>query len=299
MPFLGWVSSSRLSSLREQVAVFGEVDESGWVPRIGTPAFSHGFGEVQRGLAAELHDDAMQGAVLLFGLEDLDDVFFGQRLEIEAVGGVVVGRDGFRVAVDHDGLVAGIAQREGGVAAAIVELDALADAVRAAAEDHHLLAVGRARLVGHARRQTALRRSSTCRRWARRIRRRRCRCACRPGGRRANGAARARRSACTLASSARRASEKPMALSAAQRCRILRQAELADLVFGLDDALASARGTTGRSCRRRGCPRATEPSRMASATCSRRSGVGVRDRGHDGVLVVVFGAGTSRECRSR
>jgi hypothetical protein len=34
------------------------------------------------------------------------------------------------------------------VAAAIVELDALADAVRAAAEDHDLLAVGDARLAG-------------------------------------------------------------------------------------------------------------------------------------------------------
>ena len=72
----------------------------------------------------------------------------GQRLEVEAVGGVVVGRHRLRVAVDHDGLVAGLAQRETGVAAAIVELDALADAVRAAAEDDDLvLSVGRA-LVG-------------------------------------------------------------------------------------------------------------------------------------------------------
>ena len=31
--------------------------------------------------------------------------FQGQGLEIKAVGGVVVGGDGFRVAVDHDGLV--------------------------------------------------------------------------------------------------------------------------------------------------------------------------------------------------
>src|SRR6478609_8937192 len=48
-----------------------------------------------------------------------------------AVGGVVVGGDRLRVAVDHHGLVAGVAQREGGVDAGVVELDALADAVGA------------------------------------------------------------------------------------------------------------------------------------------------------------------------
>ena len=72
--------------------------------------------------------------------QDFEHVLGGQRLEIEPVGGVVVGRDGLRVAVDHDGLVARLAQREAGVAAAIVELDALADAVRPAAEDDDLLA---------------------------------------------------------------------------------------------------------------------------------------------------------------
>ena len=64
----------------------------------------------------------------------------GQRLEIEPVGGVVIGRDGFRIAVDHDGLIALRRQREGGMAAAIVELDALADAVGPAAQDDDLLA---------------------------------------------------------------------------------------------------------------------------------------------------------------
>ena len=49
-------------------------------------------------------------------------------------------------------LVAGVMQRETGVTAAIVELDALADPVRAAAEDDDLLLVGRRALVGeHAR----------------------------------------------------------------------------------------------------------------------------------------------------
>jgi hypothetical protein len=113
------------------------------VPRIGTPAVERG-GELERRLAAELHDDA-DG---LLDARDLEHVLERQRLEVEAVGGVVVGGDGLGVAVDHDGLEAGRAQREARVDAAVVELDALADAVGAAAEDHDLLAVvGRRGLV--------------------------------------------------------------------------------------------------------------------------------------------------------
>ena len=89
----------------------------------------------------------MQRAVLLLDAEDLEDVLEGQRLEVEAVGGVVVGGDGLGVAVDHDGLEAGLGQREAGVAAAVVELDALADAVGAAAEDDDLAVGGRAGLA--------------------------------------------------------------------------------------------------------------------------------------------------------
>ncbi len=62
-------------------------------------------------------------------LDDVEHVFERERLEVEAVGGVVVGRDRLGVGVDHDGLVAQFAQRERGVDAAVVELDALADAV--------------------------------------------------------------------------------------------------------------------------------------------------------------------------
>ena len=137
---------------------------SGEVPRIGMPAFSSAAGELQRRLAAELDDDADELAGLLLGAQDLQHVLGRQRLEIEPVGGVVVGRDGFRVAVDHDRLEAGLAQRKGRVAAAIVELDALADAVRTAAEDDDLLARRRPAPRSAGRRRRAPRRSNTCRR---------------------------------------------------------------------------------------------------------------------------------------
>ena len=71
-----------------------------------------------------------------------------ERLEVEPVGGVVVGRDRLRVAVDHHRLVAERAEALGGVDAAVVELDPLADPVRAGAEDDDArLAARRDRLV--------------------------------------------------------------------------------------------------------------------------------------------------------
>ena len=79
---------------------------------MGTPGVLERLGQAERGLAAELHDDAGHRAGLLLGVHDLEHVLERQRLEVEPVGGVVVGGDRLRVAVDHDGLVAGVAQRE-------------------------------------------------------------------------------------------------------------------------------------------------------------------------------------------
>ncbi len=75
---------------------------------------------------------------LLLARDDRRDVLERQRLEVEAVDGVVVGRNGLGVAVDHDRFVAFVAQRERRVTAAVVELEPLPDAVRPAAEDDDL-----------------------------------------------------------------------------------------------------------------------------------------------------------------
>jgi hypothetical protein len=64
--------------------------------------------ELERRLAAELHDHAVQRAVLALGVDDFEHVLGRQRFEIEPVGGVVVGRHRLRIAVDHDGIIAGI-----------------------------------------------------------------------------------------------------------------------------------------------------------------------------------------------
>ena len=94
---------------------------------------------VERRLTAELNDDAHR----FFGLVYLENVLDGHGLEVELVRRVVVGRNGFGVAVDDNRLVAHLAHGHRRVAAAVVELYSLADAVRAAAENHHLLRVGR------------------------------------------------------------------------------------------------------------------------------------------------------------
>ena len=88
-------------------------------------------------LPAELHDDAER----LLGLVDLKDVLDRDGLEVKLVGRIVVGRHRLGVAVDDDRLVPHLAHRHRGVATTVVELDALTDAVRTSAQDHHLLLV--------------------------------------------------------------------------------------------------------------------------------------------------------------
>ena len=99
------------------------------------------IGEFQRRLPAQLDDDAVERAVRLLQSHDLQHILGGQRLEIEPVRGVVVGRDGFGIAVDHDRFVASFGEREAGVDTAIIELDPLPDPVRPAAQDHDLAAL--------------------------------------------------------------------------------------------------------------------------------------------------------------
>src|ERR1051325_2723815 len=100
MPLCGWRSFSFSSNCLKRSR------SSAWSMAAGEERHLGVFqrlGELQRGLAAELHDDAVQGAVRLLGVDDLQHVLGGERLEVEAVGGVVVRRNRLRVAVDHDG----------------------------------------------------------------------------------------------------------------------------------------------------------------------------------------------------
>lgn len=79
-------------------------------------------------------------ALGLLRLDDVQHILKGEGLEIEAIRDVVVGGDRLRIGVHHHRGEPFLLQREGGVDAAVVELDALTDAVRAAPQDHHLAA---------------------------------------------------------------------------------------------------------------------------------------------------------------
>ena len=143
-----WRSPSRSSSCLKRSRSSARSMASGEVPRIGTFACSSASASLSGVWPPNCTMTPCSVPLRALGVDDLQHVLGGERLEIEPVGGVVVGRHRLRIAVDHDGLVADLVQREGGVAAAVVELDALADAVRPAAEDHDLLLVRRRGLAG-------------------------------------------------------------------------------------------------------------------------------------------------------
>ena len=75
---------------------------SGEVPRIGMPAFSSASASFSGVWPPNWTMTPTQLARRLLGAQDLQHVLGRQRLEIEPVRGVVVGRHGLRIAVDHD-----------------------------------------------------------------------------------------------------------------------------------------------------------------------------------------------------
>ena len=101
------------------------------------------FDQLQRRLATKLHNHALR----LFDVDNTQHVFKGDRLEIQTIRGVVVGGNCFRIAVDHDGFVTILAHRKRGMHTAIIEFDALTDAIRAAAQHHDLVVCGGIRLA--------------------------------------------------------------------------------------------------------------------------------------------------------
>ena len=122
----------------EALAVFGCINHVGRSADNGHARFFQPQGQFQRRLTAILHDHA--GG--LFFIDDFQYVFECEWLEVQPVRGVVIGRDGFGVAVDHDGLIAIFTHGQRRVHAAVVELDALTYAVGATAQHHDFFLVG-------------------------------------------------------------------------------------------------------------------------------------------------------------
>ena len=128
----------------EALAVLGKIDGVGLGAHNVHAALLEHARQFKRSLAAERHHDAV-GAL---DIDNVHDVLVGERLKVQTVGRVIVGRDGLGIAVDHDGLEAAGRQRVARVHAAVIELDTLANAVGAGAQDHRLGLVRRRGLVG-------------------------------------------------------------------------------------------------------------------------------------------------------
>ena len=126
------------------LAILGKIDGVGLGTHDVHAALLEHARQLKRGLAAERHHDAV-GAL---NIDNVHDVLVGKRLKVKTVGRVVVGRNGLRIAVDHDGLKAAGRQCIARMHTAVVELDTLADTVGAGAQDHRLGLVRRRGLVG-------------------------------------------------------------------------------------------------------------------------------------------------------
>ena len=130
-----------VEQLAEQLAILGQIDVLGIGADDGHAEALERQRQIERRLPAELHDHAIG----LFGIDDVEHVLQRERLEVEAIAGVVIGGHGLGIAVDHDRLDAHFLERETGVAAAVIELDSLPYAIGPAAQNHDLLARRRGR----------------------------------------------------------------------------------------------------------------------------------------------------------
>ena len=137
-----------ISILRQVDRIQGRADE-------GNTRGHEAVREVQRRLPAELHNAARHLAASIRdvdppAVEPLDHVqriFQRQRLEEQEVRCVVIRAHRLRIRVDHHRLESHFPAGERSLAAAVVKLDALADAVRPAPEDDDLAAIGDADFI--------------------------------------------------------------------------------------------------------------------------------------------------------
>ncbi len=134
----------------KSATVLGQVDGVGPGAHDRHPGLFEALGQAQRRLTAELDDhtdDTGAGPVLplargVLGVVDLQHVLEREGLEVQPVGGVVVGGHRLGVAVDHHRFEPDRTQRGRGMHTAVVELDALADPVRPGTQDQHLGLLG-------------------------------------------------------------------------------------------------------------------------------------------------------------
>src|SRR5262249_1120908 len=118
--------------LLEPTTIFGDVDGV----RRGSEDRHARRLEVARQLEGRLTTELNDHARRPLTINNLQYVLERQRLEVQLVRRVEVGRHRLGIRVDHDCLVPLLAERDHRTHAAVVELDALADTIRTTPEDH-------------------------------------------------------------------------------------------------------------------------------------------------------------------
>ena len=104
--------------------VLRHVDALGGGPQDGDALAVQKLGQLDGGLPAKGHHHA-HGAL---HLDDVQHVLRAKRLEIQAVGGVVIRGDGLRVVVNDDHLVAQLLEGPHAVDRGVIKLNPLSDA---------------------------------------------------------------------------------------------------------------------------------------------------------------------------
>ena len=139
MPLGGCFKFELVEQLLEFLTVLGGLDRVNAGANDRHPRLLQSPSQVQRRLPAELHNHTIR----MHHVANVEHVLDRERLEEQHVAGVVIGAYGFGIRIDHHRFDAQFAQREAGVAAAIVELDPLPDPIRPTAKNHDPLPAGR------------------------------------------------------------------------------------------------------------------------------------------------------------
>ena len=124
-----------LQDLVEQLPVLRRVHVFRAGSQNRNPHFHQAFGQLDGGLAAELH----HRSVGMLDVHHVLHILRRQRLKIQLVRDVEVRAHGLRIVVDDDRLIARVGKGPGGMNGTVVELDSLSDTDGAASQHQHLL----------------------------------------------------------------------------------------------------------------------------------------------------------------
>ena len=140
---LGLRNGQLLHDLLEATTVLSVTDSLRIGSDDGHTQLGQRLGQVDGRLTTERYDDRLR----VLQVDHVHHILHREGLEVELVAGRIVGRNGLRVIVDDDCLVAGLADRPDGVYGRVVELDTLTDTDRARTEHHDFLLVAHDRLI--------------------------------------------------------------------------------------------------------------------------------------------------------